>query len=324
LKDLNLIPKSYLQVKKEKIKKAYLSFVILIIGFLFAIGYIIPTVYEFNLKKVNNTLQGQVFQSSGYVATENKLNSLKQAVEVREQEGKNLSLIQNDYLKIQNIIEKATPDRLFIKSMTSVCNNNIAINITGTAENENIVASFVRNMQDEGYFKNIKITSILNNKESITFNIIIEGLSQNAFLSYKNWNDNYSISYPQNWVISKEKDSDTVITAPASGSLTPASIEILFSQNSNSLDASYNNRLTELRSKLTNFEKLSSSKTRISDVEAYKYIYCSQVGNETVKYSEICVAKNGMLFTVTYKDNYLEFESKERTIDRVLKSFNIG
>ena len=326
MKDLNLIPKSYLLIRKNKIKKAYLSFLILVIGFILAVAYITPTIYQMNLKRDMQLLQDQVNQSSSYVAIENKFNSLVQAVGIREQEGKNLSIIHSDFSAILSNIENAAPDKLFIETMTtSNENNNPTINLKGSADNEYTVASFVRNIIDDGYFKDIQIKSITidsTSKEAV-FDIAIIGLSKNNLQLYKNWNSKYSISYPVNWVVSKDTDSLAIITAPSTSYSSPASIEILANPTNDSLEVSFNKRVDTLSNKLKDFKKLTSNKTRICNADAYKFTYSSMDNNQMIEYSEICLIKNNTMFTVTYKDNYLDFTSKARTVDKILKSFKI-
>lgn len=77
MKDLNLIPKSLIVDKKNKVKKTYLSILIICIGIIVAAAYIVPTIYENNLRNNKQELEKKVNSTNSYVETVNEFNSLK-------------------------------------------------------------------------------------------------------------------------------------------------------------------------------------------------------------------------------------------------------
>lgn len=328
MKDLNLIPKSYFTEKKNKIKKAYLSILILCIGFIAVVSYIAPTVYEYNLRSEKNSLEQQVSETNNFVVLENELNSLKQAIETREQESKLLSQKQLNVLGIVNAIEFASPDKLFIQKFETngEDESDVKVSLKGTAENEETIASFIRNLMDDGYFNEVILSSVLNEQSNngSSFDITLKGIKKSDLTLYKGWKSGFGIGYQADWSISQEKDSKVVFQAnKATTAAKPASLEVSFETTGLQVKDYAKQRQNELEKSLKNFKLVYSSDTKSSNADAVKAMYYADDDNIRYQYLELYVIKDNKGYVVTYKSDSTSFSNKARTIDRILKSFNI-
>lgn len=329
LKDINLIPKSYIIEKKNKIKKVYLSIVILCIGFFAAMAYIAPTVYEYNLKSEKASLEQQVLQTNNFVVLENEFISLKQAIEARELESKLLSQKQFNMLEIVNAIELASPEKLYIQKFdtSGEDKSDVKVTIKGVAENEESVASFIRNLMEDGYFKDVNLSSILNKQgnNGSSFDITLTGIREKDLTTYKAWESGFSIGYQADWSISKENSSNVVFVAnKAVTAAKPASLEITIETTNLQLEQFVKEQQNKLQKGLDNFKLIYSNKIKSSKVDAYKQMYYAQEDGIRYQYLELCTIKNNKSYVVTYKCDSTSFSNKARTIDRILKSFKIN
>lgn len=329
MKDLNLIPKSFITEKKNKVKKAYLSVLILCVGFAAVLSYIAPTVYEYNLTNRKESLEQQVNQTNNYVEMENEFNSLKNAVEVREKEGKLLDQKKLDALGLINAIEFAVPEKLFIQnaSVTGEAETDLKVSLKGVASGDNEIASFIRNLMDDGYFKTVTLISVLNNQgnNGSSFEISLNGIGKSDLMEYKSWDNGFTVKYPGDWVIKENKEEKLQIAAQKSLSKAkPATLEVLTNKSNLNIKAFVDDRNAQLKKKLNKYEFKYSSPTKSSGVDAYKTMYFSEEDNVRYQYLELCTLKNNKAFIVTYKSDATGFSNKARTIDRILKSFNIN
>ncbi|HEY5583136.1 MAG TPA: PilN domain-containing protein [Ruminiclostridium sp.] len=329
MKDLNLIPKSYFIEKTNKIRKAYLSILILCIGFIAAVTYIAPTVYEYNLKSEKKSLEQQVLQTNNFVVLENEFNSLKQAIDTREQESKLLSQKKMDVLGMVNAIEFALPDKLFIQKFDTNGENEAAtkISLNGFAENEETIASFIRNLTDDGYFNEVVLSSVIKNQNNngSSFAITLNGIRKSDLTIYEGWNSGFSIEYQANWSISQEKDNKVVfIENKAMSVAKPASLEVSVETTNLQVENFTKQRQNMFEKNLKNFKLVYSSKTKSSKVDAIKTMYYADEDNIQYQYLELCVIKNNKSYVVTYKSDSTSFSNKAGTIDRILKSFSIN
>jgi hypothetical protein len=328
LKDLNLIPKTYIVEKKNKIKKAYLSILILCIGLIALAVYLAPTIYEMRLKSDKSLLEQQVLQTNSYVALDKDFNTLKQAVESREQEGKLLDRKKLDMLGIVTAIEDASPEKLFILKLdtTGEDESNVKIALNGVADNQEIIASFIRNLVDDNYFKKVGLATVQKSKEvnGMGFVITLEGINKYKLIQY-NSEKGFSIGYISGWKISQEKEDNVVIVENENyQTVNPASLEVLVETTDSQLDAFSKERQGQLENKLKNYKLEYSKKTRNSKTDAIKTMYYCQENGVKYQCLELCVIKDGKSYTVTYKSSSSSFENRARIIDLVLNSFSIN
>ena len=217
MKDLNLIPASYVFEKKNKYKKASLSILIILIGVAFVSAYIFPTVYEYNLKSEKAVLFDEVAKTNNYVTEVKEFNTLKQAVEAREKEGTGLAQKQFSSLDIITAIESASPENVFIQKMDISGNSeaDVKVSMNCVAENEETIASFIKNIKDDAYFKKIGLSAIPKGQDNNgnTFDLVLEGVNKDKLTKYYGWDNKFSIGYIPDWVISEEKDDKVLISA---------------------------------------------------------------------------------------------------------------
>ncbi|ACL76737.1 PilN domain-containing protein [Ruminiclostridium cellulolyticum] len=326
MKDLNLIPKSLIVDKKNKAKKTYLSILIICIGLIAVTAYTAPAIYEINLRNDKQQLEKQVNSTASYVETLNEFNSLKKAVEEREAEGKKLSLNRIDVLGIVSAIENSCPEKLFIQNFVSTGNNDsdTKIVLKGVSTDENTLASFLRNLMDDDYFNNVVLSNISNKQgnNGTTFEVTLNGIKKSDLIIYNNWNNGFRICYEPDWSKKVDKDDSVLFTANKRLTSTDAdSLEITVTSTELTSKEFTDKRMNKLKYELEGFKKIYTTKTKSSGEEAYKLMYLGDEKGTRYKYSELLIVKDSKGYIVKYKSDPNSFEVKERTIDRILKSF---
>ncbi len=329
MKDLNLIPRNFLLEKKNKVKKTYLSILILIIGFMAAMSYILPTVYEINLKTEKKELETQVLQTNNYVEMEKEFSSLLKAVENRELEGKALSDKNFNAMDVVSAIEFAVPEKLFIKQFETSGENlsDIKISLKGVAENEEIIASFIRNLMSDGYFKSVFLSNITNKKDKSgsDFDVSLSGIGNNGLLEYSNWEQAFKIKYPSDWIIKEEAGGSVEFSAVKSyTSARPASLKVFVENTDKGLEAYIQQRKDKLKADLKDFELGYSKQVKTSKYMGYRLSYYADEDKVRYQYMELCVISDNKCYLVTYKSDLNNFSNKARTIDRILNSFSMN
>jgi Tfp pilus assembly protein PilN len=329
LKDLNLIPANYVFEKKSKHKKALLSILIVFIAIVFVSAYLFPTLYENNLKNEKAVLIDEVAKTNIYVTQVKEFNTLKQAVEARENEGTALAQRQFSSLDIINAIENASPEKVFVQKMdiSGDSESNVKVTLNCIAENEETIASFIKNIKDDAYFKKIGMSAISKSKESSSriFDLVLEGVNKDNLTKYYGWDHTFSIGYIPDWVISEEKDTRVLLSARNSlTNASPSSLEILKENTELQVKAFADERQSGLRRLLNNYNLVYSSQTKNSKLDAVKTVYSYEDNNIKYTCSELCVVKDGKCYIVTYKCDSVSFTNTEQIINRIIKSFNIN
>lgn len=329
MKDLNLIPASYVFEKKSKYKKASLSILIILIGVAFVSAYLFPTLYEYNLKNEKAVLLDEVAKTNNYVTQIKEFNTLKQAVEARENEGTGLAQRQFSTLDIIAAIENASPENVFVQKMdiSGDSESNVKVSLNCVAENEETIASFIKNIKDDAYFKKIGMSAITKGQENNgrTFDLVLEGVNKDNLTKYYGWDNTFSIGYIPDWVISEENDSKVILSARNSlTNASPASLEVLRENTQLQVKAFADERQSGLRRTLKNYKLVYSSQTKNSKLDAIKTVYSYEDNNILYTCSELCVIKENKCYIVTYRCDSASYTNTEQIINRIIKSFNIN
>ncbi|MHB8064224.1 MAG: PilN domain-containing protein, partial [Ruminiclostridium sp.] len=236
---------------------------------------------------------------------------------------------QLNLLGIVNAIEAASPEKLFIQKFDTngEDESDVKVSLKGAAENEETIASFIRNLVDAAYFKEVSLAAVEkgqgNNARS--FDIVITGVNKDNLTLYNGWDNGFSIGYLPDWSIREEKDNKVVFVANSSMTAAePASLEVLLETTKLQLDDFTKERQKKLEKSLKNFKQEYSNNTKNSKVNATKTMYYAEENLLQYQYLELCVIKDNKCYVVTYKSDSTSFSNKERIIDRILKSFNIN
>lgn len=329
MKDLNLIPASYVFEKRNKYKKATLSLLIIVAGVVFAAAYLVPMAYEYKLQDEKAALKELVAKTNTYVTQVKEFNTLKQAVEARENEGKSLSQKQFSSLGIINALEFASPEKLFIQKMdiSGESETDVKITLNCVAENEETIASFIKNIKDDAYFTKISLSSITKSQDNNgrTFDMVLTGIVKDDMTKYYGWDNTVSIKYLPDWVISEEKDNRILFSAK--NSLTeanPSTLEILSENTELKVEDFADERQSNLKNTLKNYQLVYSNLTKNSKLDAVKTVYSYEENNIKYTCSELCVVKQNKCYIVTYKSDSVGFTNTEQIINKIIKSFSIN
>lgn len=163
MKDLNLVPKSYILKRKKRKTMVFYSFFSLVIVAAIAVIVLMPVLKIQSLKSRVVFLELNAKEISKYTSIEREFNVLKNMYLQRENEAKRLSYSGIDLLTIIEKLESYLPERIFIQSI--VANNQSEITIRGIAAAEEEIATFSEYISKDEYFSSIKIKS-LNSKHT--------------------------------------------------------------------------------------------------------------------------------------------------------------
>lgn len=164
LKDLNLVPKSYYQKKKDKKKKIIKRFLIYLGIIAFAGAFAFPFVIENNLNKEVMKLRTQQHDTSGASGMRIQLNEINRLVKDRETEAGKINNVVVGF-KLSTIIEKievSKPEKLFLvnTSYTADIIDEKSISLSGIALGEYDISKFIINLKKSNLFKNITLKGL--------------------------------------------------------------------------------------------------------------------------------------------------------------------
>lgn len=171
MKDINLIPKHYINSKKRRSKKAVGLFfaLILVVIITAAIGY--PLWMKHDLMEQNEDILEQVKESSSYIEVEKQFNLVKGLYNQRIDLGSKLRIYGTSLTGILDKLESEAPVGLFIVTLNTSGSessaNEISVSISGIARSQADVATYISNLRRNGYFSNIFLSSInINSSQS--------------------------------------------------------------------------------------------------------------------------------------------------------------
>ncbi len=165
MKDLNFIPKSYIQAKVNRKRKVLIVLVFSLSFFLLSSMICIPFITKINLEKERDKLLQEVKYSSNYEAVEKQFNSIKKSFDKRLENGQKMSALGEDITYLIRKIEKASPDRLFFMNLNLTAGfDSSSISLSGLADSEDAIATFISYIRKDGYFNDITLKNV--NKDS--------------------------------------------------------------------------------------------------------------------------------------------------------------
>ncbi|MCX7920416.1 MAG: PilN domain-containing protein [Clostridia bacterium] len=166
MKDLNLIPKSYLQARKNKIRKMYYTLAVAGGGIILILALALPLQQRFKLQYERDKIDRSVRETSKYITIESQLNAIKELYKQREDEAGRLMKYGVDVAAILEKVERSLPEKLFIKSMdigAEEGSEDIQVKLECISESEDEISTFVTYLRSEKYFENIVVYSVKRN-----------------------------------------------------------------------------------------------------------------------------------------------------------------
>lgn len=162
MKDLNLIPKSYIEAKRKKLKKIYSTFAIVGIFLLLALMVVFPLAIRLKLQFQRDGLDREIKKTSNYLSIESQINAINDLYKQREDEGNKLRSYGLDSRTIFDGIEKALPEKLFITSFSAsdAKSSEVQVTLEGVAISDDEIATFVNYMRQNSLFENVVISSV--------------------------------------------------------------------------------------------------------------------------------------------------------------------
>ncbi|TYQ13352.1 UNVERIFIED_CONTAM: fimbrial assembly protein PilN [Acetivibrio alkalicellulosi] len=199
MKDLNLVPKSYIEKKKRKAEWVYITIVVIIMLGVFSAFTYHPYTTKNNLNKSIKTLETQINSTRMYLQIEEEFNVLKKIYNDRVEEANKIFNIGINYIDVINSIERSMPEKLFIVSLSTETNSkgDTVVSLLGICESYDDIASFVRHLKEDNLFSDVYLTTVTsannqrgfiadeNTKSTYSFNINLPIMSIRT--SIKGW-----------------------------------------------------------------------------------------------------------------------------------------
>ncbi len=162
MKDLNLIPKSYILAKRRKVKRARTIITAAICIIIVAVCVIIPLFLKHNLQKQLNAANLKVEETSGYKISQQRLDNIKQKYSERETIANGLAKYGLSAVTLLEKIEKGVTEKLFITNLDvgGEGGDKVQVSLVGIAATEDDIASFVLHLREDKYYSDIFISSI--------------------------------------------------------------------------------------------------------------------------------------------------------------------
>lgn len=162
MKDINLVPKSYLLAGQRKIKRVRKIITVITGSIIIALCVIIPLSYKYSLQKQLDTINMSIEETSGYKTAEQKLQEIKQRCSERENTANGLAGSGISTIALLGRIEKVIPWRLFITKLNAGSDNGgkVRVTLTGISATEDDIASFAFYLREDNYFSDIVISSV--------------------------------------------------------------------------------------------------------------------------------------------------------------------
>lgn len=164
MKDLNLVPKSYFQKRRQRKKIIFYCLFSAVIAVAIAVIMLMPVLKIQNLRSRLASLDLRAKETSMYIETENEFNAVKSIYLQRENEAKRLAKSGLDMLTIIEKLESYLPDRIFIQNISvgKGKSDQVDISIRGIAGSEEEIATFYDYVSKDGYFNSIRIGAVSN------------------------------------------------------------------------------------------------------------------------------------------------------------------
>ncbi|EDP71541.1 hypothetical protein FBALC1_03617 [Flavobacteriales bacterium ALC-1] len=163
-------------------------------------------------------------------------------------------------------------------------------------------------------------------------------LSSSIMLAQDEWQtleqDNYSISYPKDWVSSDEKPQPSVLfllKAPENSQK-----EDLFRESINlvseplggqtlSIEDYVKISLDQIMAQIPSAEIKSNKETKLGDEDAREVVWSADFGNGMVlQFKQVYIINNGTAYVLTFSSTTSEYDAYDEVVNKTLNSFKFS
>ncbi|MDQ2085289.1 PilN domain-containing protein [Herbivorax sp. ANBcel31] len=164
MKDINLVPKSYIQKKKRKSEIIQFSIIGVIIVSIFLVHIFIPVLTKRNLNNRIEILKTQINEMNTYIEIKEEYKIIESMYNQRKATAENLSSVGLDSLKIIERIEESVPEELFIISFSidNISSKEKVVSLLGVCESYDDIASFANYLKKHKSFSDVYILNVDN------------------------------------------------------------------------------------------------------------------------------------------------------------------
>ena len=161
MKDINLVPRWYVQ---EKTKKTYWAYMIAAGCVLLALTIAIPAATRVKYQIQKNILESRLKNMGDYIPTLKQLNSVYALYKSRAEQGDMIREADVDVPALFEELEKASGPRMFIVSLNLNRDDSglIKARIKGIAASDSDISEFVRRLRESDRFGGVSLGLVSN------------------------------------------------------------------------------------------------------------------------------------------------------------------
>lgn len=167
MKDLNLVPKSYLKKRKKQKKIVVYFFFIVVIAMVMTVVVSMPFLRLKNLKNELTIYEKNMVELMGYIKIEEEFNVVKGMYTQRENEASKLLNSDVDVVEVIKRLEACLPEKMFVQHMgiTRGQGGMLEMTIRASAGSEDEIATFYDYVSNDELFSGINI-SVVNSLQT--------------------------------------------------------------------------------------------------------------------------------------------------------------
>lgn len=172
MKDLNLIPKSYILEKQKRKNRILRTAAGICVGIVSIALFAIPLYMKHTLQLEVDSYNKKAAQTDRYKVLLDRLDAVKQKFNEREKTAGSIGKDLFSAVTLLERLEKGIPERLYVTDLNIGSQNGgqVEITLAGICATEKDLASYVTNLREENYFSNIAISSIKKSEALLNLN----------------------------------------------------------------------------------------------------------------------------------------------------------
>ncbi|HET8630634.1 MAG TPA: AAA family ATPase [Thermomicrobiales bacterium] len=141
---------------------------------------------------------------------------------------------------------------------------------------------------------------------------------------YKDPDGRFSFRVPQDWSQIQQSGTDVAFSAPRSGRTTPATMNVVLSQTSDSLDQVDQRTQQQIQQQYKDFKLVSRDKVTVNGIPAYRRVFTVTVDGVPVEIEQVYLVDHQVAHILTFAATPDSFGDSQPTFDAVAGSYQVG
>lgn len=160
MKDINLIPKWYIEKKAKRRKRVKYGIIIGVVVVLLCCVITVPYTVAAQLRQTLAQQQQILAVSGKYAVMEGYYKMANDEISIRANNVKSIENGNLDNVALLQHIEKAMPIDASFNTISADTNAPVVVSLNGTVKSRDSVALMVRNLRQDSFFSNVYLQSV--------------------------------------------------------------------------------------------------------------------------------------------------------------------